>query len=145
MNCSNCGQLNDNESNFCKNCGYDLKMNRAVNRMNPADPDFSIFDNYSQPLKKSTTDLGYLIISLIILTNIFLWFAWSFFGNSISNEYRTGIKVLQVLGSFFLVTEFIVMLVFTKRSSYRIVIGIIGGIVAISQIVSLIRTLTYLD
>jgi len=145
MTCTNCGKINDSESNFCKYCGSGLKINIAGNQINPHDPNFSIFDTYNQSVKKTNTDLGYLIISIIIITNIFMWLAWSFLGLSRNVEYRAGIRILQILGAFFLVAEFIVMFTFTKRTSYRIVIGIIGAFVVISQIISLIKIMSLLD
>jgi hypothetical protein len=71
-----------------------------------------------------------------------MWLAWSFLGLSRNVEYRTGIRILQVLGAFFLLAEFVVMFTFTKRTSYRIVIGTIGAFVLISQIISLIKIMS---
>jgi len=120
-------------------------MNISGNQINPTDPNFSIFNIYDQSEKKANTDLGYLIISIIIITNIFMWLAWSFLGISQNVEYRKGIRILQVLGAFFLLAEFVVMFAFTKRTSYRIVIGIMGAFVLISQIISLIKIMSLLD
>jgi hypothetical protein len=145
MTCINCGKINDSESNFCKYCGSRLKTNITGNQVDQPDPNFSIFNTYDQPGKKTNADLGYLIISIIIITNIFMWLVWTFLGISRQVEYRTGIRVLQVLGTLFLFSEFVVMFAFTKRTSYRIVIAIIGAFVLISQIITLIKIMGVLD
>jgi len=67
MICSNCGKTNENDSNFCKYCGDALKPIAT-------DPNHTIFDRSYQALSRSNLDLGYLVVAILILVNVFMWF-----------------------------------------------------------------------
>jgi len=124
MTCTNCGKINDSESNFCKYCGDNL---------NPAetDPHHTIFDRTFQAQPVSNIDPGYLIIAILILVNVFMWFFWSFiFGGDLS-ENRNLYKMIRVLSTTLSVAQFAVMFIFTKRPAYKIIIGSIAGIIII--------------
>ena len=136
MNCNNCGKSIDSESNYCKHCGFNLNP-LATN------PHSTIFDSSYQAHTKSNTDLGFLIILIIIVVNVLFWALWSFIGNSLAN-YRTNIMVLRIVGAASVATQLIVMLTFTKRKNYRIVIGILGALIILYEIYSLIWSLTIL-
>ena len=91
MNCSNCGRANDSDSNFCKNCGTNLHPDAI-------DPNRTIFDNPHRPQAKSNIDLGYLIIAILILANVFVWLFWSFVSGSIINsDNRMLFMVVRIL------------------------------------------------
>jgi len=122
MTCTNCGKLNDSESNFCKNCGDNLNPTET-------DPNHTIFDRTYQAQPVSNIDLGYLIIAILIMVNVFMWFFWSFiFGGDLS-ENRSLYKMIRVLSTTLSVAQFAVMFIFAKRPAYKIIIGIIAGII----------------
>jgi len=134
MTCTNCGKLNDSDSNFCKYCG---------NSLNPTltDPNHTIFDRTYQAQERSNIDLGYLVIAILILVNVFMWFFWTLiFGGELS-ENKMLYKMIRVLSTSLSIAQFVVMFVFTKRQAYKIIVGIIGGIVIIYNLYYLLLTL----
>ena len=134
MICNNCGKTNENDSNFCKYCGDNL---------NPTDPNHTIFDRSYRVLSKSNLDLGYLIVAVLILVNVFMWFFWSFiFGGSDMGDNRILYKGIRLLSTTLSIAQFVVMFIFTKRQSYRIIIGIIAAIIIIYDLYYLMQTLT---
>lgn len=135
MICSNCGKANENDSNFCKNCGDNLKPTET-------DPNHTIFDSSYQSLPKSNIDLGYMVVSILILVNVFMWFFWSFiFGGELS-ENKMLYKTIKVLSTFLSIAQFVVMFIFAKRQSYKIIIGIIAVLIIIYDLYYLMQTLT---
>jgi len=135
MTCTNCGTINDSESNFCKYCGDNLSPT-------PDDPHHTIFDRTYQAQPVSNIDLGYLIIAILILVNVFMWFFWSFiFGGDLS-ENRNLYKMIRVLSTTLSIAQFAVMFIFAKRPAYKIVIGIIAGIIIIYDFYYLMLSLT---
>ena len=134
MNCYKCGKINDDDSIFCKHCGNSLKDPDAA----ATNLHYTIFDNPSQKAKLNT-ELGYLIIALIILINISIWFFWGVIG--VSNGNIALFKASRILSVLFVITEFTVMILFTKRHGYRVAIGIIGTIVTIYNLFFLIDSL----
>src|SRR6185436_20472024 len=136
MICSNCGKTNENDSNFCKYCGDNLKSTAI-------DPDHTIFDSSYGGLSKSNMDLGYLIVAILILVNVFMWFFWSFiFGGSDLSNNRILYKGIRLLSTTLSIAQFVVMFIFAKRQSYKIIIGIIAAIIIIYDLYYLILTLT---
>ena len=134
MICSNCGRANENDSNFCKYCGDNL---------NPTDPNRTIFGRSYGSLSRSNLDLGYLVIAILILVNVFMWFFWSFiFGGSGMNDNRILYKGIRVLSTILSIAQFVVMFIFAKRQSYKIVISIIAAIIIIYDLYYLMQTLT---
>ena len=134
MICSNCGKTNENDSNFCKYCGDNL---------NPTDPNHTIFERSYQVLSKSNLDLGYLIVAILILVNVFMWFFWSFiFGGSDLSNNRILYKGIRLLSTTLSIAQFVVMFIFAKRQPYKIIIGIIAAIIIIYDLYYLILTLT---
>jgi dolichyl-phosphate-mannose--protein O-mannosyl transferase len=122
MICNNCGKTNENDSNFCKYCGDNLSY---------------------QVLSKSNLDLGYLIVAILILVNVFMWFFWSFiFGGSDLSNNRILYKGIRLLSTTLSIAQFVVMFIFAKRQSYKIIIGIIAAIIIIYDLYYLILTLT---
>ena len=134
MNCYKCGKSNDDDSTYCKHCGNNLKDPDAA----ATNLHYTIFDNPTQPAKFNT-ELGYLIISLIILINISLWFFWGLLG--VSNSNIALFKASRIISILFVISEFAVMFIFTKRPGYRVTIGIIGAIVTIYNLFLLIDSL----
>ena len=136
MICANCGKTNDNESNFCKNCGDNLNLTST-------DPNHTIFDRTYQPQPVSNSDLGYLIIATLVLVNVFMWFFWSFiFGASEINDNKSLYKSIRILSTILSIAQFAVMFIFAKRHVYRIIIGIIAVIITIYDFYYLWLTLT---
>jgi len=137
MICSNCGKTNENDNNFCKYCGENL--NQAVT----TDPNHTIFDRSYGGLSKSNIDLGYLVIAILILMNVFMWFFWSFiFGGSDISNNRGLYKGIRVLSTTLSIAQFVVMFIFAKRQSYKIIIGVIAAIIIIYDLYYLMLTLT---
>jgi len=134
MNCSNCGRSNESDSNYCKNCGTNMRSEIA----NPYQTIFN--DQLHQP--RSNTELGYLIIALLIAFNILLWITFPSLSVSVFDDSRMLFLVLRIISAFLIVAEFVVMFIFAKRKGYRIVIGIIGTIALLSNISLLVQTLT---
>jgi len=135
MICNNCGKTNDSESNFCKYCGINLKPAAT-------DPNHTIFDSSYLTQPKSNIDLGYLIISILILINIFLWIAWRFLSGSIIQGNETFFKGIRLISVIFSIAQFVIMFIFAKRQSYKIIIGVIAVIVILYDLYYLIQTLT---
>ena len=136
MTCTNCGKLNDSDSNFCKYCGDNLSPTST-------DPNYTIFDKtYTTARPAPNTDLGYLVIAILILVNVFMWFFWSFiFGGELSDN-KILYKMIRVLSTSLSIAQFAVMFVFAKRQAYKIIIGIIGAMVIIYDLYYLLLTLT---
>ena len=125
MTCTNCGKINDSESNFCKYCGENLNATAT-------DPHHTIFDRAYREQPRSNIDLGYLIMAILVLVNVFMWFFWSLiFGGADLSENRDLYKTIRVLSTTLSIAQFAVMFIFAKRPAYRIIIGIIGGIIII--------------
>jgi hypothetical protein len=122
MVCPTCGNVNENENNFCKHCGHDLKK--------PVDPNDTIF-GYSQIAQtNSNIDLGYLIIAILVLFNIFIWMGWNFFfRSSFNDDGQLLYKVVRSITTIFSIGQFVVMFIFAKKQTFKIVIGIIGAFV----------------
>ncbi len=137
MNCTNCGQNIDSESNYCKHCGFNLNP-LATN------PHSTIFENAYETQANSNTDLGFLILLIIIAFNILLWALWSFIGSTLPTGYRANVIALQFISAASLLAQFIVMFTFTKKQNYRVIIIVIGALIILYQIYSLIRTMTIL-
>lgn len=135
MICSNCGKTNENDSNFCKYCGDNLKPTET-------DPNHTIFDRSYQALPKSNIDLGYMIIAILILVNVFMWFFWSFiFGGQLS-ENKMLYKMIRILSTTLSIGQFVVMFIFAKKQSYKIIIIIIAALIIIYDLYYLMQTLT---
>lgn len=135
MICNNCSKANDSGSNFCKYCGNNLDPTAN-------DPHRTIFENAYLAHPKSNIDLGYLIISILILINVFLWFFWGFiFGGADMSNNRMLYKAIRVISTFFSVAQFVVMFIFAKRQAYKIVIAIIAAIVMLYDLYYLMQTL----
>lgn len=135
MTCTNCGKINDSESNFCKYCGYNLSPTAT-------DPNHTIFDRAYQAQPRSNTDLGYLIIAILILVNVFMWFFWSFIFGANLSENRILYKMIRVLSTTLSIAQFAVMFIFAKRQAYKIIIGVIAGIIIIYDFYYLMLSLT---
>ena len=135
MTCTNCGKINDSESNFCKYCGDNLNPTAT-------DPNHTIFDRTYQAQPRSNIDLGYLIIAILVLVNVFMWFFWSFIFGANLSENRDLYKMIRVLSTTLSIAQFAVMFIFAKRPAYRIIIGIIAGIIIIYDFYYLMLSLT---
>src|SRR6187399_781775 len=136
MICSNCGKTNENDSNFCKYCGDNLKSTAT-------DPNHTIFDRTYGRLSRSNIDLGYLVIAILVLVNVFMWFFWGFiFGGSGIDDNRLLYKGIRVLSTILSIAQFAVMFIFAKKQSYKIVIGVIAAIIIIYDLYYLMQTLT---
>jgi hypothetical protein len=135
MTCTNCGKAIDNESNYCKYCGDNLNPT-------PEDRDHTIFDRTYPSQPGSNSDLGYLIIAILLLVNVFMWFFWTLiFGGELS-ENKGLYKSIRLFSTILSIAQFAVMFIFARRHAYKIIIGIIGGIIIIYDLYYLMLSLT---
>lgn len=134
MICSNCGKPNEDENNFCKHCGHDLKISSA-------DPNRTIFNTSRNIQTSSNTDLGYLIVAGLVLINVCMWIFWAVFAKSVINE-NTGLlyKVLRAFSVIFTIGQFVAMIIFSKRLVFRVIIIVIAAIVIIYDLYWLIES-----
>lgn len=128
MTCNNCGRANDNESNYCKYCGSYLKEFQP--EQNPFDhTHHTIFGNTYHQKQKSNAELGYLLIAILVILNVFTWMTWSFISNYVANGDQSTFRSIRFISIFFTIIQFVVMFIFARRTSYRIVISIIAAFV----------------
>ena len=133
MNCNNCGRANDSESNYCKFCGTYLREYQP--QQNPFDhPHHTIFESTYQQQPRSNVELGYLLIAILIVLNVFTWMTWSFLSNYVANGDQSTFRIIRFISIFFSIAQFVTMFIFAKRTSYRIVIGIIAAFVVVYDI-----------
>ena len=132
MICSNCNKLNDTDSNFCKYCGDNLKPDAS-------DPHHSIFETRSQPARVNN-ELGYLLIALLIALNILFWIVAPWILSS-SGESDNPFRVVRIFSMFFLIAQFVIMFIYARRNSYRIIIGAIAALVLLSYAFTLFNIL----
>lgn len=136
MTCTNCGKTNDSESNFCKYCGDNLNPTAS-------DPSLTIFERSYLPTPKTNVDLGYLLIAILVLINVFMWFFWSFiFGATGMDDNRILYKGIRTLSTILSITQFVVMFIFAKKQAYKIIIGIIAVIFLLYDFYYLFLSLT---
>lgn len=141
MLCKNCNHEIDPDSNFCKQCGIGQTSKTATFQNDTNDPNYTIFSSLKSD--KSNLDVGYLIIAIIVLLNIFLWYFWTLIGGNVGSDYRLTVSILRIISALFLLTEFAVMIFFTKNRNYRITIIIIGLVIAITQFYNIIQFLKF--
>ena len=116
----------------------DIRKNNIV-----TDPDYSIFSDPAIRLQKTNVEIGYMIIALLMITNMISWVVVPLIGRRFFDNYQSSIKLLQTFSLLLIVAEFVVMFIFSKRISYRIVIGIIGGIVVLFQLYNIFLRLNF--
>ena len=104
-------------------------------------PIIQIFDRPYLAQPGSNIDPGFLIIAILVLVNVFMWFFWSFiFGGDLS-ENRNLYKMIRILSTTLSIAQFALMFIFAKRPAYKIIIGIIAGIIIIYDIYYLMLSL----
>jgi hypothetical protein len=136
MICSNCGKPNENENNFCKNCGHSLSTAST-------DPSRTSFTNTPAARSYTNIDLGYLLIACLALINICFWLAWNFISKSVeNNDTQILYKLVRTISVVFSIAQFVVMFIFAKKQVYKIVIAIIAAFVIIYDLYYLVQTLT---
>lgn len=122
MYCRHCGTQIDNDSKFCSSCG---KTNQA-----DASPEIKSYGQpiqqnipYQQnkPIQDDKQDLGLVLIALF---NIFHVIVWQLFTKLNENWYEN--KVLVHTLEFLFIIQWIIMFVFAKKVSSRIIIAISG-------------------
>ena len=131
MTCNNCNKINDNDSNYCKYCGDNLKPEIA-------DRDTTIFETRSQTAI-TNNELGYLVIALLVILNTLLWMIGPWISNSITDNETTYI-VLRVFSIFFSIAQFVVMFIYARKKSYRVIIGIIAVFAVLINMFYLLQT-----
>jgi hypothetical protein len=131
MNCPHCNQPNASENNFCSQCGQIMKQEAGIAAQQ------TIFTTHE---KKSNADLGYMIVALLIFANVVLWLGWSLIGTRITDGNRAFYYMIRIISIGLAIGEFIVLFIFAKRAVYRIIIGIVGMLVALYNLFILIKT-----
>ena len=157
MFCPNCGKSNENENKFCKYCGHDLKpvlatfpatptpvtpVTTPVTQTTPAaDPHRNVYSNqYNRPVH-SNIDLGYLIIAILVVINVFIWMVWNLSARNIpGNDYQAVYKLVRVITTIISIAQFIVMLIFAKKPVYKILIGLIAAFVILYDLYYLVQS-----
>lgn len=137
MNCPNCNKPDDGDNNFCSHCGQQLKQDVSeVTQVNQQ----TIFASGASMQKQSNTELGYLIIALLVLVNVIIWFVWSYVFRSVTSGNSFILYALRFITLALTIGQFVTMFIFSRRQAYRIVITIIGGIIIIYNIFIIIQT-----
>lgn len=122
MYCGNCGSYITDNSKFCSQCGARTAI-RPPGRI--TEPTYSTIDQplYVQNQAGTSQDKGFLICGIILFAiDIF----WAVFPRIVDNwyEYRAFTFPLSIIGYGIP----IMFAVFTKRTDYKIVLFILGGI-----------------
>ena len=141
MTCNNCSRNIDTDSSYCKYCGVVLKES-LLNTDPTADLHQTIFGNAYTPPVRSNADLGYLMIALMIILNALTWVAWRYLSSAMINGNENTFKLVRFISVFFSIAQFVVMFIFTKRQSYKIIIGVIAFLVIIYDVYFLIEALS---
>ena len=122
MYCRHCGTQIDNDSKFCSSCG---KSNQAdvvpeiKTQGQPIQQNVSYPQN--RPAQDEKQDLGLVLIALF---SIFHLIVWQMVTKLNENWYDN--KVLVHTLEFLFVIQWIIMFVFAKKISSRIIIAISG-------------------
>jgi len=121
MYCQQCGNLLERNCNFCKHCGQALHPNT---------------NNLTRRTKLS--DNGFLLIALLnLLPNIF--FLSSKFLRSDTSS-AIPFDLIEVSFLAVLIAQFVLLVLFTKNNSYRIIIIVIGILCLLLPVLRLLTT-----
>lgn len=138
MQCNNCGQSIDIDSNFCKNCGIDLKNIFTGS-------EYSAFAGVKKATGKRNADFGFLLVAILLLVNLLIRIAWVYLNIQFSQGNRLPLLFVQILSAILLISTFIILFHFTKRKNYKITIGIFGGLALIHQVINIINMITVIN
>ena len=137
MYCKNCGKPKDDDSKFCMHCGQTLKPDTSytpqpiVDTPEPKlEPQPLTYSNQNAVQQKSNSDNGYFIIAIMILLNVAVWFLWNLSSGSTITGNESLYKAIRSLSVLFAIAQFIIMLVYTKRQAFKVIIAIIGLLIA---------------
>jgi zinc-ribbon domain len=129
MFCNNCGKQNDDNSKFCVNCGQSLSPSPPAffqSGGNRPHPEQHLFETLPELKGTEKTDTGYFLITLLTMLNVAMWFIWSkSTANSITGH-ESFYKIIRILTVLFLMGQFIISFLFTKKEVYKIIIVIVG-------------------
>ncbi len=141
MTCNNCSRNIDTDSNYCKYCGAVLRES-LLNSDPSANLHQTIFGNAYVAPARSNADLGYLIIAMMIILNALTWVAWRYLSSAMINGNENTFKLVRLVSVFISIAQFVVMFIFTKRQSYKIIIAVIAAFVIIYDVYFLIEALS---
>jgi uncharacterized membrane protein YvbJ len=125
MYCNQCGTSNESESNYCRQCGKPFNT-----------------DKYSFKQKVVKADNGFLLISVLLFFPLLLILIWNFFQSKHEVPIPT---ILEIIPTVSTILIFIILTLFTKNRTYRIIIISIGIVCSVFSILQLIEQLSYLN
>lgn len=130
MTCQNCGKTSNPGDRFCAQCGHNLGpgMPPPLTGIQPA--------NGMNAKNQQVNDLGYLLIAAITLVNVIIWRLWSLLSISYDSGAFLGMRAFSIM---LIAAEFSIMFFFSKKLVFRILIGVIFGIVLLNNLVDLIQ------
>lgn len=132
ITCTNCGTPNTPDSRFCKQCATALQPPPLVPDFGPAVLDNPTF--FTQQPQNNTQDRGYFLIAVVMLAHTLLWRVGVLLQGALSDTFMTFYKLMSILSFFLIMAQCIIMLVFTKKPNYRILIIITLVIEALSSL-----------
>jgi hypothetical protein len=127
MYCKNCGTLNDDNSKFCVNCGQSLKPDNTQffhSTESKPHPEQHLFQLDTHDTGKS--DTGFLIIAILTIANLAVWFIWTQTAKNSFSGNQSLYKIIRIFSVLFLMGQFIVSAICTKKEVHRTIIIIIG-------------------
>lgn len=142
MNCTACGQPNNDGATHCMRCGapmgyannYQQPNAGGYQQMNYQQPQQQPY-NYmppQQPAKTSPQDLGFLLLAIFPLVHRIFWWMLDLVDVD-------GWRVRMTLSLVLSLGEFAIMLFFTKNITYRIIIGIMAFIMFALNVYQILR------
>lgn len=119
MYCKECGNVYDQDSNFCKHCGLAIHPNNANSK-----PVTNLSDN------------GFLLIALLTLLPNIIHLTFKFLHPGTATKIPFAAIELSFLAV--LIAQFVLLVLLTKNKTYRIIIIIIGIICLLLPVLQLV-------
>jgi uncharacterized membrane protein YvbJ len=127
MTCKACGKQNNEDNNFCGQCGQTLMTNHA---------DTFLMDDSIQ--NDSQISNGYFYIALQSFLNAILWFLFDL--NKLHGylENKNVYLWTNIISTLIFVGQLLVMILYTKRRDYKILVMIMAFLITLYNIYYLI-------
>ena len=129
MNCTACGQPNNDGATHCMRCG--APMGYTNNYQQPQQQPYN-YMRPQQPAQASKQDLGFLLLAIFPIVHRLFW--WMFDLVDVD-----GWRVRMILSIVLTLGEFAIMLFFTKNITYRIIIGVMAFIMFALNVYQIFR------
>jgi uncharacterized membrane protein YvbJ len=122
MYCRHCGNQIDNDSKFCSSCGKTNQTDASPEIKSLGQPiQQNIPYQQNRPVQDDKQDLGLVLIALFSIFHIIVWQLYTKL-----NENWYDNKVVVHTLEFLFIIQWIIMLVFAKKVSSKIIIAICG-------------------